>query len=103
MGGIKVFSNGDIKEKIFNPKIQNNSHLLKEKNYQSLNALQTSGVVTNKNLNPFLDNDSIIKNVFYTGRNLANWNPSTEFSGEGVSIASGWYVANNIAEYMENQ
>ena len=102
MGGIQVSSNGDIKEKIFNPKIQNNNHLSKEKNYQSLNALQTSGVVTNKKLNPFLDNDSIIKNVFYTGRNLANWNPSTEFSGEGVSIASGWYTANNIAEYMEN-
>ena len=102
MGGIKVYSNGDIKEKIFNPKIQNNNHLLKEKSSLSLNALQTSGVVTNNKLNPFLDDDSIIKNVFYTGRNLANWNPSTEFSGEGVSIASGWYAANNIAEYMEN-
>jgi glycerol-3-phosphate dehydrogenase subunit B len=102
MGGLKVYSNGDIKEKIFNPKIQNNNHLLKEKTSLSLNALQTSGVVTNKKLNPFSDNNSIIKNIFYTGRNLANWNPSTEFSGEGVSIASGWYTANNIAEYMDN-
>ncbi len=102
MGGIKVYSNGGIKEKIFNPKIQNNNHLLKEKTSLSLSALQTSGVVTNKKLNPFLDNDTIIKNVFYTGRNLANWNPSAEFSSEGVSIASGWYAANNIAEYMDN-
>ena len=102
MGGLKVYSNGDIKEKIFNPKIQNNNHLLKEKPSLSVNALQTSGVVTNKKLNPFSDNNSIIKNIFYTGRNLANWNPSTEFSGEGVSIASGWYTANNIAEYMDN-
>ena len=102
MGGLKVCSNGKIIEKIFNPKIQNNNHLLKEKTSLSLNALQTSGVVTNKKLNPFSDNNSIIKNIFYTGRNLANWNPSTEFSGEGVSIASGWYTANNIAEYMDN-
>ena len=102
MGAIKVYSNGDIKEKIFNPKIQNNNHLLKEKTSLSLSALQASGVVTNKKLNPFLDNGTIINNVFYTGRNLANWNPSTEFSGEGVSIASGWYTANNIAEYMNN-
>ena len=102
MCGLKVYSNGDIKEKIFNPKIQNNNHLLKEKTSLSLNALQTSGVVTNKKLNPFSDNNSIIKNIFYTGRNLANWNPSTELSGEGVSIASGWYTANNIAEYMDN-
>jgi len=102
MGGIKVYSNGDIRENIFNPKIQNNNHLLKDKSSESLNALQTSGVLTNNKLNPFLDDDSIINNVFYTGRNLANWNPSTEFSGEGISIASGWYTANNIAEYMES-
>ena len=102
MGGIKVYSNGDIRENIFNPKIQNNNHLLKDKSSQSLNALQTSGVLTNNKLKPFLDDDSIINNVFYTGRNLANWNPSTEFSGEGISIASGWYTANNIAEYMES-
>ena len=102
MGGIKVYSNGDIRENIFNPKIQNNNHLLKGKSSESLNALQTSGVLTNNKLNPFLDDDSIINNVFYTGRNLANWNPSTEFSGEGISIASGWYTANNIAEYMES-
>ena len=102
MGGIKVYSNGEIIENIFNPKIQNNNHLLKDKSSQSLNALQTSGVLTNNKLKPFLDDDSIINNVFYTGRNLANWNPSTEFSGEGISIASGWYTANNIAEYMES-
>ncbi len=77
--------------------------MLKEKSSLSLNALQTSGVITNNKLNPFLKNDSIIENVFYTGRNLANWNPSIEFSGEGVSIASGWYVANNIAEYIQKK
>ncbi len=103
MGGLKVCSNGKIIEKIFNPKIQNNNHLLKEKSSLSLNALQTSGVITNNKLNPFLKNDSIIENVFYTGRNLANWNPSIEFSGEGVSIASGWYAANNIAEYIQKK
>ena len=47
--------------------------------------------------------DSIIENVFFTGRNLANWNPSIEFSSEGMSIASGWYTANNIAEYMKKK
>ena len=101
MGGIKVHSNGKMKEKIFNPKIQNNNHLEKETNYSSLIALQTSGVATNNKLNPILETNSIINNVFYTGRNLANWNPSTEFSSDGVSIASGWYTANQIAKYME--
>ena len=103
MGGIKVYSNGEIIEKIFNSKIQNNNHLLKEENSQSLNALQTSGVLTNNKLNPFQMDDSIIENVFFTGRNLANWNPSIEFSSEGISIASGWYTANNIAEYMKKK
>ena len=103
MGGIKVYSNGEIIEKIFNSKIQNNNHLLKEENSQSLNALQTSGVLTNNKLNPFQMDDSIIENVFFTGRNLANWNPSIEFSSEGMSIASGWYTANNIAEYMKKK
>ncbi len=103
MGGIKVCSNGEIIEKIFNSKIQNNNHLLKEESSQSLNALQTSGVLTNNKLNPFQMDDSIIENVFFTGRNLANWNPSIEFSSEGMSIASGWYTANNIAEYMKKK
>ena len=103
MGGINVSSNGEIIEKIFNSKTQNNKHLLEENSSVSLNALQTSGVITNNKLNPFQTNDSIIENVFFTGRNLANWNPSTEFSGEGVSIASGWYAANNIAEYIKKK
>ena len=101
MGGIKVHSNGKMKEKIFNPTIQNNKQKEKETNYSSLIALQTSGVATNNKLNPILETNSIINNVFYTGRNLANWNPSTEFSSDGVSIASGWYTANQIAKYME--
>tara|TARA_Y100000590_G_scaffold201496_1_gene228986 strand:- start:1665 stop:2891 length:1227 start_codon:yes stop_codon:yes gene_type:complete len=103
MGGINVSSNGEIIEKIFNSKTQNNKHLLEENSSASLNALQTSGVITNNKLNPFQTNDSIIENVFFTGRNLANWNPSIEFSSEGMSIASGWYTANNIAEYMKKK
>ena len=41
-----------------------------------------------------------LKNIFFTGRNLANWNPSLEFSSEGVSIASGWHSANNVFNYL---
>ena len=101
MGGIKVYSNGEIKENLFNPKIQNNHHLSKENCSSSIEALQTSGILTNDKLNPILGDDTVINNVFYTGRNLANWNPSTEFSSEGVSIATGWYAANQIANIME--
>jgi len=103
MGGIKVKSNGDMKEEIFNPKILNNNHLVKDENYASLVALKTSGVLTNNNFNPIMENNSILHNVHYTGRNLPNWNPSLEFSSEGISIASGWFAANQISKYMEKK
>ena len=73
------------------------------KSYETLSALQISGVVTNKKLKPLNQKGYIIENVFFTGRNLSNWNPSLELSSEGVSIASGWYSANSAAEYLKNK
>ena len=100
MGGIKVKSNGEIVEEIFDSKIQNNNHAKFEKSYETLNALQTSGVLTDNKLKPISKSNNQLENVFFTGRNLSNWNPSLELSGEGVSIASGWYSANNISSYL---
>ena len=102
MGGIKVKSNGAIVEEIFNSKIKNNNHTKCEKSYEALNALQTSGVITDSKLKPISNSNNQLENVFFTGRNLSNWNPSLELSGEGVSIASGWYSANNISSYLNN-
>ena len=65
-----------------------------------LEALHTSGVITNNNLNPLSLDSKNLSNVFFTGRNLSHWNPSIEFSSEGVSIASGWFSANNIARII---
>ena len=102
MGGIKVKSDGEIKEEIFDSKIQNNNHINCEKSYETLNALQTSGVLTDNKLKPISNSNKQLENVFFTGRNLSNWNPSLELSGEGVSIASGWHSANNISSYLHN-
>ena len=102
MGGIKVKSNGEIVEEIFDSKIQNNNHTKCEKSYETLNALQTSGVLTDNKLKPISNSNNQLENVFFTGRNLSNWNPSLELSGEGVSIASGWYSANNISSYLHD-
>ena len=102
MGGIKVKSNGEIVEEIFDSKIQNNNHGKCEKSYETLNALQTSGVLTDNKLRPISKSNNQLENVFFTGRNLSNWNPSLELSGEGVSIASGWHSANNISSYLHD-
>jgi anaerobic glycerol-3-phosphate dehydrogenase len=53
-------------------------------------------------LKPISNSNNQLENVFFTGRNLSNWNPSLELSGEGVSIASGWYSANNISSYLHD-
>ena len=88
--------------KHFDSKIQNNNHINCEKSYETLNALQTSGVLTDNKLKPISNSNNQLENVFFTGRNLSNWNPSLELSGEGVSIASGWYSANNISSYLHD-
>tara|TARA_Y100000590_G_scaffold203178_1_gene230532 strand:+ start:449 stop:1681 length:1233 start_codon:yes stop_codon:yes gene_type:complete len=103
MGGLKVNDQGKIIEQICNSKIFQENPMNTNKSYETLSALQISGVVTNKKLKPLNQEGNIIENVFFTGRNLSNWNPSLELSSEGVSIASGWYSANLAAEYLNNK
>ncbi len=103
MGGLKVNDQGKIIEQICNSKIFQQNPMNTNKSYETLSALQISGVVTNKKLKPLNQKGYIIENVFFTGRNLSNWNPSLELSSEGVSIASGWYSANSAAEYLKNK
>ena len=100
MGGLKVRSDGEVIEELFNSKTIFKAHMSSNKSYESINALQDSGVLTDENLNPTNKDNIKLKNIFFTGRNLANWNPSLEFSSEGVSIASGWHSANNVFNYL---
>ena len=101
MGGLEVESNGKIVDKIFNSKINQTNPINQNKSFESLKSLQNAGVVTNEELKPFcLDNKQTLNNVYFTGRNLSNWNPSVELSNEGVSIATGWFSAKNIANSL---
>ena len=100
MGGLSVNTDGSIVEKIFNSKINQINPMACEKSYESLNALQSSGILTDEKLKPLRDGHECLSNVYFTGRNLSHWNPSSELSSEGISIASGWYCANNIASIL---
>ena len=100
MGGLRVKSDGEVVEELFKAKTIFKPHMSSNKSYESINALQNSGVFTDENLNPTNKDNIKLKNIFFTGRNLANWNPSLELSSEGVSIASGWHSANNVFDYL---
>ena len=103
MGGLKVNDKGIIIEKICNSKVFQQNPMNASKSHEALSALQISGVIVDKNLKPLNQKGDIIENVFFTGRNLSNWNPSLESSSDGVSIASGWHSANSAAEYLKNK
>ena len=52
MGGLSVNTDGSIVEKIFNSKINQINPMACEKSYESLNALQSSGILTDEKLKP---------------------------------------------------
>jgi len=101
MGGLIVDSKGNITEKIVGAKVHQINPMECNKSYESLIALQLSGVLTDQNLKPFSNGNNQLENVFFTGRSLSHWNPSLEFSSDGVSIATGWHSANNARSYLE--
>jgi len=100
MGGLVVNSDGKIIEKILNSKVNQINPMTCNSNYKTLNALQMSGVIIDEDLKAKNENGIKFENVYFTGRNLSDWNPSLEFSSEGVSIASGWHSANTVASYL---
>ena len=100
MGGLNVRSDGEVIEELYNSKTIFKAHMSSNKSFEAINALQDSGVLTDENLNPTNKDNIKLKNIFFTGRNLANWNPSLEFSSDGGSIASGWHSANNVFNYL---
>ena len=101
MGGLDVDSHGVIHEASLGLETYQSEPLNAISVDQSLHALHTTGVETDKALRPKRNGSDTIQNVFVTGRTLAHWNPAAESSSEGVSIATGWAAAENAHQYLE--
>jgi len=103
-GGLKSSFN-KLEEPIFNLKFYGNQKREKwySKNFfdKKSHAFLEYGVETNKNLNPFEQNNKPLKNLFCTGSMLSHYNPIKEASGGGVAIATGYFVAKKIIKKVK--
>lgn len=62
------------------------------------------GIMVNENLQPINKaKEVMLKNVFVVGRNLADFDPSYEKSGYGVSLSSAFKAAIIIKEGLKNE
>ena len=100
MGGLEVDSRGRVHETTFGLEVVQTRPLEAATPAGVLDALHRTGVDTDESLRPRSPGTG--GNLFVTGRTLAHWNPATEGSAEGVSIATGWSAAGAIHEYLRS-
>ena len=100
MGGLEVDSRGQISEPFLGLEVAHDWPLEAQGPEACLDALHEAGVETDDRLRPVAKGNLAYENVFVTGRTLANWNPASESSNEGVSIATGWAAAEEACRYM---
>lgn len=101
MGGVEVDSYGQINEPIFGLSTYQSHPLYAYTVLQSLDALHSAGIETDKFLRPGNNEFDVLENLFVTGRSLPCWNPSVESSNEGVCISTGWAAAEHAHTYLE--
>lgn len=100
MGGLEVDTRGRVHETAFGLEVVQTWPLEAGTPARVLDALHRTGIDTDQSLRPRSTNTG--DNLFVTGRTLAHWNPATEGSAEGVSIATGWSAAAAIHEYLKD-
>ncbi|MEQ9491357.1 MAG: FAD-binding protein [Alphaproteobacteria bacterium] len=103
MGGLVVDSHGVVHDTTFGFETFQSDPLAAVSVDHSLAALHDAGIETDGELRPVANGSGTLRNVFVTGRSLAHWNPATECSADGVSIATGWHAAENARLYLEER
>jgi len=93
MGGLTVDHLGTVHESILDLRVRQIGPLFGLTSENALAALHTTGVEVDEELRPLKEGEPCLNNVYVVGRTLANWDPSTEGSTEGVSIGTGFCSA----------
>ena len=93
MGGLTVDHLGTVHESILDLQVRQIDPLFGLTSENALAALHTTGVEVDEELRPLKEGEPCLNNVYVVGRTLANWDPSTEGSTEGVSIGTGFCSA----------
>lgn len=92
MGGLEVGSDGTIREPVFRLPVHQ-TRPLDAAPGDVPRALHETGIEVDERLRPLSGGGVAVKNLFVTGRMLAHWDPVSEASAEGVSVATGWAAA----------
>lgn len=105
-GGLKSAFN-EMREPIFNLKLYCDHNRTR---WYSPNFLATEGhpfleygVETDENLHPFLEDGTVVHNLFCAGAILAHYRPITDGCGGGVAISTAYAAAKKIIKDFMNK